>query len=45
MEGLVHICRPPYSMHNEDTDNYDVGWTELPAQAENSTPVMTIYVV
>jgi polycystin 1L2 len=29
MQKMIHICRAGYSFENEETDSYDVGWTEL----------------
>ena len=39
MQELVDICHAPYSMQNEDTANYGVGWTQLVEPTDNSTPV------
>jgi len=39
MQPFVDVCRAPYSIQDEDTANYDVGWTDLPQSTTNSTHV------
>jgi len=39
MQPFIHECRAPYSMKDEDTANYDVGWTDLPQPTPNDTLV------
>jgi len=39
MQGLVDICRAQYSIRDEDTADYGIGWTDLPEPIDNSTPV------
>jgi len=39
MQAFVDECRAPYSMQNEDTGNYHVGWTDLPQPTDGSAPV------
>jgi len=42
MHSLVDVCRVAYSMQDEDTANYDVGWTDLPESTDNSTQVYSL---
>ena len=39
MQAFVDICRASYSIQDEDTANYGVGWTDLPETAANNTQV------